>query len=123
MDAVCRERGVAFILAAFPDWFSYRSKPWLARRFLESVQAEGITVVDISARFVALGETFGEVTLDGVGHLSPRGHAITSQVLEKEIASHTHRSSAISQNRPLDGSSGVTGRTAPRSPRSGAGAP
>jgi hypothetical protein len=103
MDAVCRERGVAFILAAFPDWFSYRSKPWLATRFLESVRAEGISVVDMSARFMARGGTFGEISLDGVGHLSPRGHAISAEVLEKEIASHTHTPNATSQNRPLDG--------------------
>jgi len=103
MDAVCRERGITFILAAFPGWFSYRSKPWLAERFLESVRADGINVVDMSAHFVALGETFGEVTLDGVGHLSPLGHTIASRVLEKEIASHPDTPSAISQNRPLDG--------------------
>lgn len=108
MDAACRERGIPFILAAFPDWFSYRSKPRLARRFLESLRAEGIRVVDMSARFVALGEKFGAITLDGVGHLSPRGHAITAEVLERDMA-------------PLVAD--VTGRSVPRSPRSGAGAP
>lgn len=122
MDAACRERGIAFILAVFPNWFSYRSKPCLAKRFLESVQAEDITVVDMATRFVALGQPFGAVSFDGAGHLSPLGHAIASQVLESEIASHTHAPIATSQNRPLDGPPDVTGRTAPRSPRSGAAA-
>jgi hypothetical protein len=122
MDAVCRERGIAFILAAFPNWFSYRSKPWLAERFLESVQAEGITVVDMAARFVALGQPFGTVSLDGVGHLSSLGHAIASQVLESEIASPKLERITLAQNGPLHGTSDVTGRTAPRSPRSGAAA-
>lgn len=104
MDAVCRERGIAFVLAAFPDWFSYRSKPWMAARFLESVRAEGIAVVDMSASLVAEGETFKAIALDGVGHLSPLGHAITAEALEREIAD-------------------VSDRTARHSPRSGAGAP
>jgi hypothetical protein len=122
MDAVCRERGIAFILAAFPNWNSYQSKPSLAKRFLESVQAEGIEVVDMSARFVALGETFGEVTLDGVGHLSPLGHAITAEVLERDLAPLVGSGRAASVQ-ARQGLADVTGRSAPRSPRSGAGAP
>jgi hypothetical protein len=121
MDAACRERGIAFILAAFPNGFSYRSKSWLAKRFLASVQGEGIAVVDMATRFVALGRPFGAVALDRVGHLSPLGHAIASEVLETEIASPTH-APMTAENRPLDGLPGVTGRTAPRSPRSGAAA-
>lgn len=108
MDAACRERRIPFVVAVFPDWFSYRSKPPLARRFLESLRAEGTTVLDMSTRFVASGVRFGAITLDGVGHLSPRGHALTAEVLERDMA-------------PLV--AGVTGRSAPRSPRSGAGAP
>jgi hypothetical protein len=122
MDALCRERGIAFILAAFPNGASYRSKPWLANRFLESVQAEGITVVDMAARFVALGQPFRTVSLDRIGHLSPLGHTIACQVLESEIASHTHVPIATLQNRPRDGTPDVNDRIAPRSPRNGAAA-
>ena len=103
MDAACRERGIAFVVAAFPNRFSYRSKSWLAERFLESVRATGIAVVDMSARFVAQGETFRAVTLDGVGHLSPLGHAIAAEVLEGEIADHCGRSPRRQERLPLDG--------------------
>lgn len=123
MDAVCRERGIAFVLAAFPHWFTYRSKPWLARRFLDSLQAEGITVLDMSARFVARGETFRAVALDGGGHLSPLGHAITAEELESVIAALLRRSVSASPNRPHDRGPRLSGRTALRSPRSGVGAP
>jgi hypothetical protein len=57
----------------------------LAGRFLESVRAAGIAVVDVSERFLARDERFGVVTLDDVGHLSPRGHSITAEALEAEI--------------------------------------
>ena len=122
MDAACRERGIAFILAAFPDRLSYRSKPRLAERFLESVQAEGITVVDMAARFVALGQPFSAVSLDRIGHLSPLGHSIASEVLESEIASHTHAPVATAQNQPPERLPDVNDRTARRSPRTGAAA-
>jgi hypothetical protein len=99
MSAACRERGITLILAAFPNATFYETKPSLAKRFLDSVHAEGVTVVDMADRFAALGQPFAAVTLDGVGHLSPLGHAITSQVLESEIASHTRTLIATSQNR------------------------
>jgi lysophospholipase L1-like esterase len=86
MDALCRERGIPFVLAAFPHWFTYRSKPWLPQRFLESLRAEGIAVLDMSDRFVARGETFRAIALDGGGHLSPLGHAIAAEELESAIA-------------------------------------
>ena len=49
MSDVCRERGITFLVAAFPDRFSYRVKPRLAERFLESLEAEGIGVLDMSS--------------------------------------------------------------------------
>ena len=98
-----------------------RSKPWLAGAFLESLEADGITVVDMAARFRALGLTFEAVALDGVGHLSPLGHAIASEILEDEIASRTTRR-ARHRTEPPDGPPDVNDRTALRSPRSGAAA-
>jgi hypothetical protein len=89
MDAACRKRGITFILAAFPNATYYESKPTLAKRFLDAVQAEGVKTVDMAERFVALGQPFEAVSLDAVGHLSPVGHAIASQVLEREIAART----------------------------------
>jgi hypothetical protein len=122
MDAACRERGITFILAAFPHELSYESKPWLAERFLESAQAEGITVVDMAARFMALGQPFSAISLDGVGHLRPVGHVIASRVLEREIAEHAYTPAATTANRPPERRPDLNDRTVPRSPRSGAAA-
>jgi hypothetical protein len=98
MDVACRQRGITFILAVFPNSTYYESKPTLARRFLDLVQAEGVRTVDMAERFVARGQPFEAVSLDAVGHLSPVGHAITSQVLEREIASRTRTPIATSQS-------------------------
>jgi hypothetical protein len=123
MEALCRERGIRFVLAAFPHWFTYRSKPWLPERFLESLRAEGIAVVDMSDRFVARGETFRAIALDGAGHLSPLGHAIAAEELESAIATLPGPSGPPSADSSGDPGSGLSGRTARRSPRTGAGAP
>jgi hypothetical protein len=118
MDAICRERGITFILAAFPNEQSDHSKPWLAEHFLESLQAGGITVVDVGARFTALGQSFSAVSLDGVGHLRPVGHVIVERVLESAIAAHARTPIETSGKRVPDRVRDVTGRTALRSPRS-----
>ncbi len=86
MNTLCQERGVRFLVAAFPSRSSYGVKPALAERFVESLESDGIPVVDMAAHFRALGLRFDEVALDWMGHLSPRGHSIASQVLEREIA-------------------------------------
>ena len=78
MDAACRQRGITFILAVFPNATYFESTPTLAGRFLDSLQAEGVPM-----RRAGL-----------VGLLV--GHAITSQVLEREIASRTRRAIATS---------------------------
>jgi hypothetical protein len=94
VNAVCRERGIRLLLVAFPNEAYQESKPQLSRRFLEAVEAQGVTVVDMADRFDALGESFAAVSLDGVGHLRPFGHAITAQVLEGEVQALAHRSAA-----------------------------
>ncbi len=98
MEAACRQRGITFILAVFPNATYFESTPTLAGRFLDSVQAEGVTVVDMAERFVAVDQPFEAVSLDAVGHLSPVGHAIASQVLEREIASRARTAIATSQD-------------------------
>jgi hypothetical protein len=85
MDAVCRERGIKFLVAAFPDRDSYKVKPRLAKRFLRSLEKNGIQVVDMSVPFRAAGPSFKTVALDGAGHLNPFGHALTAEFVEGYI--------------------------------------
>jgi hypothetical protein len=115
MAAVCRERGIRFLLAAFPHWFTYRSKPWLAQGFLDALETGGIPVLDMSERFVARGESFRAIALDGTGHLSRLGHAIAAEELESAIAvlpAAATDSAHRSDGRPR----ALSGRTARRSP-------
>jgi hypothetical protein len=87
MDALCRERGVRFLVATFPSQSSYRAKSDLEQRLVEALERDGIPVVDMAARFEALGLRFDDIALDAAGHLSPRGHRVVSRILLGEVAS------------------------------------
>ena len=87
MEKTCRRQGIGFLVATFPNGLGYGIRPELSQRFHESLQAEGIPVVDMGARFRALGQTPAALAVDSTGHLGPRGHALTSEILEGEITS------------------------------------
>jgi len=91
MDAVCRQRGIAFLVATFPDGLSFRSRPRLTQRFLEALKRDGIRVVEMADHFRADGSRLTDVALDRTGHLSPRGHARSSAILELEITRHARQ--------------------------------
>ncbi len=77
MENACRRHGIRFLVATFPNGISYDMPPGLPERFRESLQAEGVWVVDMGARFRALGVTPAALALDRTGHLGPRGHVLT----------------------------------------------
>jgi len=86
MDAVSRERGAAFLVAVFPTEFAWRGKSRLSAALISSLQTDGIGVVDMAARFRALGLSFDAVAFDPIGHLNPVGHSVASDIIEREIA-------------------------------------
>ena len=85
MEKACRRRGIAFLVATFPNGLGYAMRPELSERFHASLQAQGIFVVDMGARFRALGLTPAALAIDRTGHLGPRGHVLSSEILEDEI--------------------------------------
>jgi hypothetical protein len=58
---------------------------------MKPLRRDRIPVLDMAARFRALGLRFDEVALDRIGHLSPRGHSVASEVLEAEVAARAAR--------------------------------
>lgn len=91
MDALCRERGAAFLVAVFPDRFSYRAMTPLVERFVAALRADGLPLLDLGAGFRQAGLRLKHVALDGQGHLSPQGHSLVSEELEAEIVRLCHR--------------------------------
>jgi hypothetical protein len=86
MEKTCRRQGIGFLVATFPNGLGYGIRPELSQRFHESLRAAGVSVVDMGARFRELGLTPAALAIDSTGHLGPRGHALSSEILEREIA-------------------------------------
>jgi lysophospholipase L1-like esterase len=85
MSAMCLERGIAFLVVAFPDRFTFRRKTPLLERFFDELERDGIRVLEMAERFRGLGLRLPDVAIDGAGHLSPRGHRVVSEELESEV--------------------------------------
>lgn len=86
MERVCRARGISFLVTTFPNGLSYVMKPRLQERLHEALRSRGVRVIDMGSRFRALALRPPELALDDVGHLAPRGHQVSSEILERAIA-------------------------------------
>jgi hypothetical protein len=85
MEKTCRERGIGFLVATFPNGLGYGIRPELAQRFHASLAAAGVAVVDMGERFRALGHRAPALAIDSTGHLGPEGHALAGEILEGVI--------------------------------------
>jgi hypothetical protein len=85
MDGFCRKNGFPLLVACFPSGLSYGRTNDLPERFMTAVRDEGVWTVDMSTRFREAGLTSDEGAIDRTGHLSVRGHDLSSGVLEHEI--------------------------------------
>jgi GDSL-like Lipase/Acylhydrolase family len=94
MERTCRRQGIGFLVATFPNGLGYGIRPELAERFHESLRAEGVSVVEMGARFRALGLTANALAIDSTGHLGPNGHAVSAEILEGEIAARLGNAAA-----------------------------
>jgi hypothetical protein len=81
----CREKGVAFLVATFPNGLGYAMKSDLSGRFHERLRGAGVDVIEVGQRFRDLGLSPKDLAIDRTGHLGPRGHALASELLEREI--------------------------------------
>jgi GDSL-like Lipase/Acylhydrolase family len=81
----CRSRGVRFIVVAFPDKRSYRQGSAWLKLLRSSERLEGVPVVDMAARFHARQMHFDAFAMDGIGHLSPNGHRVAAEILNRVL--------------------------------------
>ena len=82
----CRRAGSALIVAAFPDKKAYSKGSALLHEIASSPPLQAVTIVDMGERFRARSLAFDEIALDGIGHLSERGHLEAADVLDETLA-------------------------------------
>jgi hypothetical protein len=81
----CRSRGIAFLVAAFPDKPTYREGSRWLRDLEESPVLTGVAFVDMAERFRARRLSFDSIALDAIGHLNPEGHRIAAEILNEAL--------------------------------------
>jgi len=85
-DSVRRD-GSTLLVVLHPDRaaFEERSKPSAVLQDL--LGAAGVPTLDLGARYREEGWTFPALMLDGLGHLSPRGHAVAAELIQQAALS------------------------------------
>jgi hypothetical protein len=82
MSDLSRAAGAQFFVLIHPDEFAYDHRSRLMRQFCFTPLLEGITVVNLGARYRAAGLDFEMFAGDEPGHLTERGHRVTVEILE-----------------------------------------
>ncbi len=89
MRDLAASRGAAFLVLLHPDRQTGRAERWASERwaseFAARLGAEDVKVIDLLKSYEERGLTFDEVAIDGLGHLSPPGHAETAAIVEAAL--------------------------------------
>jgi hypothetical protein len=81
LEAGAADAGARFVVALHPDRAAFERRSEQAARLAEALRADGIETIELAAHYREAAWAFGDLTLDGIGHLSPRGHQVAADVL------------------------------------------
>ncbi|MET0554840.1 MAG: GDSL-type esterase/lipase family protein [Vicinamibacteria bacterium] len=77
--------GARFVVLLHPDRAAFEERSDLSGLLGEALRADGIETIDLAERYRQSAWVFSDLTLDGLGHLSPRGHQVVADVLAAAI--------------------------------------
>jgi lysophospholipase L1-like esterase len=77
----CRKAGVEFVVLAFPDKPTFRGDTSWLDELRATPSLHGVTTVDMAERFRGRSLLFRDVALDGIGHLSVKGHQVAAEII------------------------------------------
>jgi hypothetical protein len=83
-DATQRQ-GAELLVALHPDRAAFEERSSLAGRLRDGLSA-AVPTLDLGQRYREAGWSFGDLMLDGLGHLSPRGHAVAAREIGDALA-------------------------------------
>ena len=98
MDAFCRRNGWPLLVACFPSGLSYERKNDLPARFIASLREKGVRTVDMASQFRQLCLSAEDAAIDRTGHLSAHGHAMSFEILQREIVARLSAPASGSAN-------------------------
>ncbi len=76
-----RRAGARFFVVIHPDDHAYKYRSRLLRKFCNAALLDGITVVDMGARYRSAGLAFDAFALDVPGHLTHLGHRKAAETM------------------------------------------
>jgi hypothetical protein len=85
MAATARAQGARFVIVVHPNRPAFAGDDEWSSELLRPGRLPGLTVIDAAAHYRARGLSFAEVALDGMGHLSPRGHGEVAALLRDSL--------------------------------------
>jgi hypothetical protein len=85
MAATARAQGARFVIVVHPNRPAFAGTDEWSKELLGPGRLPGVTVVDAAAHYRARGLSFADVALDGMGHLSPRGHGEIAALLRDSL--------------------------------------
>jgi hypothetical protein len=81
-----RAEGTTLLVVLHPDRAAFEERSPPAVRLKDGLSAAGVPALDLGARYREAGWAFADLTLDGLGHLSPRGHAVVADAIRDALA-------------------------------------
>lgn len=86
MQAEAEAQGAAFLVLVHPNKLAYnRGSSWLDA-VLNARALAGARTVDMIPLYRARGLRFADIAMDGIGHLSPKGHREAAAVIREVLA-------------------------------------
>ena len=74
-----------FLVLLHPDETAFQQRSSVLRKFCKAPGLEGIALVDLGARYRALGLDYERIARDEQGHLTPLGHHFAAEVIESVL--------------------------------------
>jgi hypothetical protein len=89
-----RTAGAQLLVALHPDRAAFEERSPLAARIRGDLAAAGLPTLDLAERYRVAGWSFADLMLDGLGHLSPHGHAVAEREIRDALAGERPSASA-----------------------------
>lgn len=85
MRAVSEQAGARFVVALHPDKATFKSGSEWVEALVAAPDLQGVTLLDLRREYRERGLRFGDLTVDGIGHLSAAGHHAAATILEPHL--------------------------------------
>jgi hypothetical protein len=85
MRDVTEGSGARFVVVLHPDKPAFKGESMWTSALAAAPELRGVELIDLGREYRQRGLRFGQLTLDGLGHLGPLGHQAAASILETRL--------------------------------------